>query len=234
MKDISMAFLFCIILCSIIMMTNQCKSGDPNNNKPPENIDQSTSEDLQISLMTDKDTYSIGDEIHFTIVFKNVSSNPLRVLIDDEFVGSNIECSDDDGNIYAYEGGYNTWSPKVGVFTGGTHLIQPKSSMEIKLDVLVYDHYDLIFSNKFERKGSSNFQNIKSDNNLPENFPDKYICAGRIFKLPDAGKYRFTYVYQATENDKNWRFTGETNRDFSMDFLWIGSAASNTIALLIK
>jgi len=111
MKNISMVFLFCIILCSLTVMSNQCKSGAENNNKPPENIDRSTSKDLEISLITDKDAYSVGEEIHFTIEFKNVGSNPLRVLIDDEFVGSNIECSDDDGNIYTYEGGYNTWSP---------------------------------------------------------------------------------------------------------------------------
>ncbi|MCG7853478.1 MAG: hypothetical protein MIO92_13240 [Methanosarcinaceae archaeon] len=234
MKKKCMALIFCIFLCSITMMSNKCKSGDPNNNRPPENINQSTSKDLQISLITDKNIYSIGDEIHFTIEFENVSSYPLRVLIDDEFVGSNIECSDNDGNIYPYEGGYKTWSPKVGIFIGGTHLIQPNSRMEIKLDALVYDHYDLIFSNQFDRKGSNDFQNIKSDNNLPENFPDKYICAGRIFKLPNAGKYRFTYVYQATENDKNWRFAGATNREVSMDFLWIGRVASNTIELLIK
>lgn len=234
MKNITMVFLFCIILCLIIMMTNQCKSGDPNNNRSPENINQSTLNDLKISLKTDKDTYSIGDEIHFTIEFKNASSKPLRVLIDDEFVGSNIECSDNDGNIYTYEGGYKTWSPKVGVFIGETHLIQPNNRMEIKLDALVYDHYNLIFSNQFDRKGSNEFQNIKSDNDLPENFPDKYICAGRIFKLTNSGKYRFTYVYQATENDKNWRFTGATNREVSMDFLWIGRAASNTIELLLK
>ena len=195
---------------------------------------QSTSKDLQISLKTDKDTYSIGDEIHFTIDFENVSIHPLSVLIDNEFVGSNIECSDHDGNRYTYEGGYNTWSPKMGIFTGGTHLIQPNSQMEIKLDALLFDNYELIFSNRFDRKGSDNFQDLKRINNLPGNFPDKYICAGRIFKLPNAGKYRFTYVYQATENDKNWRFAKETSQEESMDFLWIGRSESNTIELFFK
>ena len=217
------------------MMSNQSKAEHQNNSRIAENINQSTSKDLQISLKTDKGTYSKGNEIHFTIELKNVSSYPLRVLIDDEFVGSNIECSDNDGNRYTYEGGYNSWSPKAGIYTGRTYLIPPNSKMEIKLDALVFDNYYLIFSNQFDRKGSNNFQDLKSSKNLPENFPDKYICAGRIYKLPDAGKYRFTYVYQATENDKNWKLAGaKTHQEASTDFLWIGRVASNTIELLIK
>ena len=216
-------------------MSNQSKAEHPNNNIIAENINQSTSKDLQIPLKTDKGTYSKGNEIHFTIELKNVSSYPLRVLIDDEFVGSNIECSDNDGNRYKYEKGYNSWSPKAGIYTGRTYLIPPNSKMEIKLDALVFDNYYLIFSNQFDRKGSNNFQDLKSSKNLPENFPDKYICAGRIYKLPDAGKYRFTYVYQATENDKNWKLAGaKTHQEASTDFLWIGRVASNTIELLIK
>ena len=217
------------------MMSNQSKAEHQNNSRIAENINQSTSKDLQISLKTDKGTYSKGTEIHFTIELKNVSSYPLRVLIDDKFVGSNIECSDNDGNRYTYEGGYISWSPKAGIFTGRTYLIPPNSKMEIKLDALVFDNYYLIFSNQFDRKGSNNFQDLKRSKNLPENFPDKYICAGRIYKLPDAGKYRFTCVYQATENDKNWKLAGaKTHQEASTDFLWIGRVESNTIELLIK
>ena len=216
-------------------MSIQCRSGNPDNDGIAENINQNTSKDLQISLITDKDTYSKGDEIHFTIDLKNVSSHPLRVLIDSVFVGSNFGCSDNEGNRYPYEGGYNSWSPKVGIFTGRTYLIQPNSKMEIKLDALLFGNYDLIFSNQFDRKGSNHFKDLKSSNHLPENFPDKYICAGRIFKLQNAGKYRFTYVYQATENDKNWKFAeAKTPQEASTDFLWIGKAASNTIELIIK
>ena len=236
MKNISMVFLFCIILFSIIITPNQIKSEELNNVSNVGGINQNSSEVLQLSLRTDKDIYSIGEEIHFTIDFKNVSSHPLSVLIDNEFVGSNIECSDNDGNRYTYEGGYKTWSPKAGVFTGRAYLIQPNSKMEIKLDALLYDNYNLIFSNQFDREGSVDFQNIKRSNNLPENFPDKYICAGRIFRLPNAGKYRFTYVYQATENDKSWRLAGvKTHQEeVSTDLLWIGKTTSNTKDLLLK
>ena len=235
MKSISMAFILCIILCSVNTMADKSKSGHQNNDRIAENISQSTAKDLQISLTTDKATYSKGDEIHFTIDLKNVSSHPLRVLIDNEFVGSNIECSDNDGNRYAYEGGYNSWSPKAGIYTGRTHLIQPNSKMEFKLDALLFDNYSLIFSNQFDRKGSNNFQQLKSRNNLPSNFPDKYISAGRIYKLPKAGKYHFTYVYQATESDKNWKFAGaKTPQRATTDLLWVGRTASNTIELSLK
>lgn len=199
-----------------------------------ENTSQHTSKDLHIFIKTDKNTYSKGDEIHFTILFENVTTFPLRVLIDSEFVGSNIKCLDSDGNEYTYEGGYTTWSPKAGVFTGGTHLIKPNSKLEIKMDALLYDNYSLIFSNLFDRQGSSGFQEIKSSNNLPGDFPDKYICAGRIFKLQKAGNYRFTYIYQTTENDKNWKFVKATDQEESMDFLWIGRTESNTIGISIK
>lgn len=235
MKNIPMAFILCIILYSEITMSSQGKSEGPNIYSIAENSDQRTLKELQISLNTRKDTYAINDEIHFTIDFKNVSRYPLRIFIDNEFVGSNIKCSDNEGNIFTYEGGYNSWSPKAGIFTGRTYLIQPDSIMEFKLDALLFDNYSLIFSNKFDRKDSINFQDLKNSNNLPENFPDKYISAGRIFKLQKAGKYRFTCVYQATENDKNWTFAeAKTHQEASTEYLWIGSEESNTIQLFIK
>ena len=236
MKKISVTFILCIILFSFNTLLVHSKSEVPSNKKNTENNEQGNLRNLQISLIADKDTYSIGEEIHFTIVFKNNTGYPLSVLIDDAFVGSNIKCSDIDGNGYNYEGGYKTWSPKAGVFTGGIHSIQPNSKMEINLDALLYDNYNLIFSNQFDCKGSNDFQDLKKGNNLPENFPDKYICAGRIFKLTDAGKFRFTYVYEATENDKNWSFAGEKmhQEEVSTDLLWIGKVESNTIELSIK
>ena len=79
------------------------------------------------------------------------------------------------------------------------------------------------------------FRELKRSNHLPENFPDKYIGAGRIFNLPKAGSYRFRYIYQATENDKNWTFAGaNTDQEASIEWLWIGSASSNTIELSIN
>ena len=59
---------------------------------------------LQISLLTDKTSYSIGDEIHFEVVFFNRGNLPFRILINDTFIGENIQCADMHGNIYSYEG----------------------------------------------------------------------------------------------------------------------------------
>ena len=53
---------------------------------------------LQISLLTDKTSYSIGDEIHFEAVFFNRGNLPFRILIDDTFIGENIQCA---GRIFS-------------------------------------------------------------------------------------------------------------------------------------
>ncbi len=116
-----MTLLLCIVLYSVNMMAIQSESGHQNDNRIAEYINQSTSKDLEISLTTDKGVYSRGNEIHFKIDIKNISRYPLRVLIDNVFVGSNIECSDHDGNKYSYERGYNSWSPRL-VFIPEEHI----------------------------------------------------------------------------------------------------------------
>jgi hypothetical protein len=191
--------------------------------------------DLYITLRTDKTSYSIGDEIHFMVEFFNRSSSSFRILIDDTFIGSNIECTDTHGNKHTYDGGFNSWSPKAGVYTGRTYLIEPNKKLVIKMDALVYVGYKLILSNLFERTGNSEYQELKKQNNLPSGFPDKYISAGRIFPLHKADKYRFCYIYEAGKSDKDWQFTGtRTPRETSTDLLWIGKTISNTVEIVIK
>jgi hypothetical protein len=190
---------------------------------------------LQISLLTDKTSYSIGDEIHLEVVFFNRGKSPLRILIDDTFVGGNIQFTDMEGKKYSYEGGYSTWSPKAGLFTGRTYFLKPDDKISIKMDALVYDDYKLIFSNLFDRKGSDNYKEFKKNKKLPSSFPDKYICAGRIFSLLKPNKYRLTYIYETTEADKHWRFSAaKTPQETSLDLLWIGKAASNPIEISIQ
>ena len=118
---------------------------------------------LQISLFTDKTSYSIGDEIHFEVVFFNRGNLPYRILINDTFIGENIQCTDMQGNKYSYEGGYHSWSPKEGLFTGRTYFLKPNDKINIKMDALVYDNYQLIFSNLFDRKGSNNYEEFKNN-----------------------------------------------------------------------
>jgi hypothetical protein len=193
-------------------------------------------DNLQIALATDKTIYAVGDEIHFEVVLSNTGYASFRVLLDSVFVGSSIKCTDLQGNKYAYDGGYLTWSPKVNVHTGRTYLLKPDEKMTIKMDALVYDNYKLIFSNLFDRRGSSGYQDFKKRANLPPDFPDKYLSAGRIFPLLKPGTYRVTYVYETAEHDKQWwTFTGaRTPEEASVDLLLIGKATSNTIELIIK
>jgi hypothetical protein len=192
--------------------------------------------DLRIVLLTDKTTYSVGDEIHFEAVLYNTGDTPFRILIDRVFIGSNIECTDLLGKKYFYDRGYDSWSPKVNVHTGRTYLLKPDEKMHIKMDALVYDNYKLIFSNLFDRSGSSGYRQFKERINLPPDFPDKYLSAGRIFPLLKPGTYRFAYVYETTEHDKNWQtFAGaRTPEEASVDLLLIGKVTSNTIELHIK
>ncbi|MFZ0450053.1 MAG: hypothetical protein WAL98_12495 [Desulfatiglandaceae bacterium] len=190
---------------------------------------------LQISLLTDKTSYSIGDEIHLEVVFFNRGNSPLRILIDDTFVGGNIQCTDMEEKNYSYEGGYRSWSPKAGLFTGRTYFLKPSDKINIKMDALVYDNYKLIFSNLFDRKGSNNYKEFKKNKKLPSGFPDKYICAGRIFSLLKPNKYRLTYIYETTNADKHWKFSAaKTPQETSLDLLWIGKATSNTIEISIQ
>ncbi len=191
---------------------------------------------LQITLATDKTMYAVGDEIHFEVVFSNTGDAPFRILIDSVFIGSRIDCADLQGKKCAFEGGYLSWSPKVNVYTGRTYLLKPGEKMTIRMDALVYDNYTLIFSNLFDRRGSSGYQDFKKRINLPPDFPDKYLSAGWIFRLLEPGTYRFAYVYETAELDKHWRsFSGaRTPEEASVDLLLIGKVTSNTIELLIK
>ena len=189
---------------------------------------------LQISLLTDRRSYSIGDEIHFEITFFNNGNSPFRILIDDTFVGEHIMFINMQGETYSYEGGYNSWSPKAGVFTGRTYLLKPNSRIVIKMDALVYDNYRLVFSNLFDREGGDNYQELKKRNKLPRSFPDKYICAGRIIPLLKADKYRLKYIYETSDADKHWKFVTKKPQESSVDLLWIGEATSNTIEISIQ
>ncbi|MFH2045921.1 MAG: hypothetical protein ABIK92_12330 [Pseudomonadota bacterium] len=236
MKRSYISVLLCFVISSFILFAlpiGLFSQEDQIRNKNLLSSNQIT--DLQIFLLTDNTSYSKGDEIHFIVEFINRGNSPFRIMIDSTFVGTNIECKDPDGNVCAYNGGYNSWSPKAGVYTGRTYLLKPKEKMNIKMDALVYDNYQLIFSNLFDQKGSNGYQDFKKNNNLLSAFPDKYICAGRIISLLKPNKYKFTYVYEATENDKYWRFAGaKTPQEASVDLLWLGKATSNTVEILIK
>jgi hypothetical protein len=228
--------ILCCLFFSGILIASPIESR-AQKDQPINTILKSSSQDssLQISLFTDKTSYFIGDEIHFEVVFSNRGNSPFRILIDDTFVGSNIQCTDLKGNKYSYEGGYLTWSPKSGIFTGRTYYLEPDDKISIKMDALVNDNYQLIFSNLFDRTGSNDFGKFKKEKKLPSSFPDKYLCAGRIFPLLKPGKYKLTYIYKTTDADKHWKFShAKSPQETSLDLLWIGKSTSNPIEISLQ
>lgn len=229
------SILYCLIF-SMILFALPVESFSQKDLPLAPRASSNSANNLRIDLLTDKTSFSIGDEIHFKVIFSNQGNSPFRILIDTVFIGSNFECIDIRGKRYSYDGGYNTWSPKAGVFTGRTHLLKANEKMSIKMDAFIFNNYQLIFSNMFDRKGSNDYQELKKRIHLPPDFPDKYISAGRIFPLLKPNRYRFTYVYEATEADKRWRTftTAQTPQEAAVDLLWIGKAASNTIEILIQ
>ena len=113
--------------------------------------------------------------------------------------------------------------------------LKPNDKINIKMDALIYDHYQLIFSNLFDRKGSNNYEKFKKNKKLPSSFPDKYLCAGRIFSLLKPNKYRLTYIYETINADKHWKFSAaKTPQETSLDLLWIGKATSRPIEISIQ
>jgi len=222
MKHGYILLMLCFIVFSVLLFTPPASSAPADN--------------LQITLSADKTMYSVGDEIHFEVVFSNTGDAPFRILIDSVFVGSRIDCADLQRRKCDFEGGYLSWSPKVNVYTGRTYLLKPDEKMNIKMDALVYENYILIFSNSFDRKGSSGYQDFKQRLHLPPDFPDKYLSAGWIFRLREPGTYRLAYVYETAEHDKHWQtFTNaRTPDEASVDLLLIVKARSNTLKLIIK
>lgn len=190
---------------------------------------------LVIQLQADKKAYRQKDEIHFHITYLNQGQKPLRFLVDDAFAGSDFQCKTQAGDAIAFNGGYSTWSPKVGVFTGRPHLLQPGEKKVFAVDALVDHRYDLVFSNEFKRHGTDGFKPLRARMKLPADYPDKYISAGRIFPAGKPGKYMFQCRYQGTEHDKYWRFTGaKTPEEVSVEHLWIGEAVSNVVEIEIR
>jgi hypothetical protein len=190
---------------------------------------------LVIQLQADQVKYKKKEEIHFQIIYMNQGKNPLRILVDDTFVGNNFQCKSKAGEEIEPNPGYNTWSPKAGVFTGHPHLLQPGEKKVFAVDVLVDHNYNLVFSNQFTRSGTADFTEFKTQMKLPVDYPDKYISAGKIFPTGRPGKYLFQCSYHGTEQDKYWSFIGTlTPEDASVEHLWIGQTASNIVEIEIK
>ena len=94
----TLSILYCIFFSGIQIVSpiESCAQKDQPINTTLTSSSQVSS--LQISLLTDKTSYSIGDEIHFEVVFFNHGNSTFRILIDDTFIGENIQITDMQGN----------------------------------------------------------------------------------------------------------------------------------------
>jgi hypothetical protein len=193
---------------------------------------------LRISLATDKAIYARGDEIHFEVVFFNAGQAPFRILLNTFDWSSGIACTDAMGEPCAQSSGFCKilFKLKPGAYLGKTRLLKPNEKVAVQVDALLDGKYQMIFGEMSGRKGPCDYQALKREENLPADFPDKYISVGKIWPLLKPGKYRFAYVYETTEADtKWWSFSGaRTPEEASVDLLWIGKAASNPIELLLE
>lgn len=189
---------------------------------------------LQISLATDKATYSIGDEIHFEVVFTNRGKKPFRVLVH-RTLEVTLECTDETGARCACKAGYGYQKLllKPGAFLGKALLLKPGEKKTVRMDALIDGKYQLIFGNMSDKKIITDYQKVKEEKNLPADFPDKYISDGKIYPLLKPGVHRFTYVYETAEADKHWwSFTdARTSEEASVDLLWIGKVTSNAVEI---
>ncbi len=212
-----------------------CSKGDAPADKDLDAVAAGRTDSLQIMLKADKAIYHRGDEIHWEVVYVNNGDVPVRILVDDEFVGGNLRCSNEKGDPIGYEGGHMSWSPKTGVFTGKPHLIEPGGALTVRIDSLVDFRYDLVFRNPALAPGNADNQALKTQLGLPEDYPDEYLAAGRRFRVGRPGICDFRWVYEAGENDKRWRFAGaRTPEEASVEHLWLGAAESGGVRLEIR
>jgi hypothetical protein len=190
---------------------------------------------LEVRLKTDKESYRQGEEIHWLVEYVNKSDASFRVLVDETFAGTGLVCSTEAGEPVEAEGGYKSWSPKAGVFTGRTRLIDPGETLTLRLDSLADFQRDLVFRYPGPTEANAGDSEFKKRLGLPDDYPAAYLSAGRRLPVGKPGVFVFRWVYEAGENDKRWTFAAaQTPEEASVDRLWLGKAESNSLRLEIR
>jgi hypothetical protein len=190
---------------------------------------------LEVRLKTDKESYRQGEEIHWLVEYVNKSDASFRVLVDETFAGTGLVCSTEAGEPVEAEGGYKSWSPKAGVFTGRTRLIDPGETLTLRLDSLADFQRDLVFRYPGPTEANAGDSEFKKRLGLPDDYPAAYLSAGRRLPVGKPGVFVFRWVYEAGENDKRWTFAAaQTPEEASVDRLWLGKAESNNLRLEIR
>jgi uncharacterized cupredoxin-like copper-binding protein len=190
---------------------------------------------LQIHLSLNKPVCRPGEEIALTVEFANRGAKPFRVLVHDVFIGEELEVKRQGGESIPRQSGFIWHSPKVNHFPGRTFALAPGEQKTISLEARLDLQYRLVFAAPGGRENNPDMQKVKARLGLPAGYPDKYVSRGRVFPLEKPGLYEIRFVYERTEADRQWNLPGNLPpAERSLDHLWLGKAASNTIAVEVK
>lgn len=188
---------------------------------------------LQIKLSADKADVTVGEEIHFEVTFINHSAQMFRIFTPSMFLGDEFAIQDAAGHEIPREGGFIFFSPKRGVFMGTTQIIRPAGSFERALEAWIDPRYRLVFGGR-ERTEPLNAE-ARTRLGVPDEYPDKYISTGRIFALPKPGRYRMTFHYEKTDDDRNWRIDSDPDKNRALlSDIWTGRVNSNTVTIHVR
>ena len=181
---------------------------------------------LKITLSADKAVYHSGQIVRFTVTFYNTDSQEFRIFEPSSFQGEEFVIEDISGNTLHWSGGLNTYSPKIFLFPGQTHLVRPGGEKTIALSAFFAKDRRLLFGEGNASRGtyySAGVGRVLGD------IPKEYICSGRIFSLVKPGVYKVLFKYEKSEHDKGWRVSG--NGDSSTENIWMGSVESNSVKI---
>ena len=192
------------------------------------------SDDLQIALAVSPKSAGPGQEIELRVTYRNVGDTAYRLLEDTTFVGSELVVQRAGGEQIDYEGGYLTFSPKQGVFPGRTFLLEAGAERTLVLPAWVDGRYRLLFTNTPEAELGIGPSELKTRLGAPAELPARYVSAGRIFPVGQAGPVTLRFRYERGERDREWIINAGSAEESSLDDLWIGRAESNPVELELQ
>ncbi len=190
---------------------------------------------LQIRLTTDRQVLVPGQEMMFSVTFRNLGRSEFRVFEDRCFTGSEFILTDAQGRVVPFEGGFATFSPKANQYLGRTLLLKPGEKRALRMTARLDQQYRLVFSGGTAGGGAGGSrQGLKAERGLPPDYPDRFIGCGRIFPLGKPGRYSLVFHYEKSEADRHWHVLSENPAETSLDNLWLGAADSKAVLLTIQ
>lgn len=166
--------------------------------------------ELKITLRFDKRAYKMGDEVHFTVTYENITARSYRILAKERYfvahLLSMVRRSDSKKAEYVMPGGESTFDIE--------ELIQY---------VVRLDPHDAVTRNYTARLVSS----------LPWGYDNAgmgvfLLCDGSAIRLPGFGSYAATSSYDEGAGDPLDQYVKEEPK------LWAGEARSDPVFVSIK